>query len=457
MNHALIHKASKSHVLSRVEGIVFVGLLLQTSLVLVASSSGAPFASVVAGSPSRTEDIAGNWQITMDFNGRQTFATSSITKKAESPSGSKAVSTKLFSKIYGCEAAGRIANSMGDVTEGLSYEKIEEKYGFVDQLLPQDKKGGRRKAAEFGPEFVYHAHHRPPGMTEDGQERHKLCTSAIIKKGGRITITDLAQTWVEEIDLSKFGYLLGPQDQVIYYSLKWGIPPWEVGRHASWPGFIGTSKMIMPVGMVNACNPAQAAQDAFELGLIKDVRGVRGNYALEVCAGVAAATAEALKPNATVESVIETALGYLSSEPLEEVKHGLQWAREAKTWKDLRPLYEEKYHGRPISNAVEVLSGALACFYMADGQPREAILYAVNLGRDTDCKAYIAGGLSGALRGIEAVPAEWVQVIEIQVVDDPYTVSRRTAKEAAEGLYKAAVNNINHVKQVVDLAEQQMR
>jgi len=110
MNHVLIHKTSKSHVLSRVEGIVFVGLLLlQTSLVFVASSSGAPLASDVAfgvaGSPSRAEDIAGNWQITMDFNGRQTFATLSIAKKAESPSSSKAVSTKLFSKIYGCEAA----------------------------------------------------------------------------------------------------------------------------------------------------------------------------------------------------------------------------------------------------------------------------------------------------------------------------------------------------------------
>jgi ADP-ribosylglycohydrolase len=277
-------------------------------------------------------------------------------------------------------------------------------------------------------------------MTEDGFERHRLCTSAILKKGGRVTIEDLARTWIEDIDPNKFGYLLGPQDQVIFNLLKTGLPPWEVGRYAAWPGFIGTSKMIMPVGMVNACRPDEAARDALRLGQIKDIKGRPGNYALEVCAAIAAATAEALRPNATVESVIKTALAQLPPEPRREVEQGLNWARKAEDWKELRPLYEKRYAGKRISNAVEVLSGGLACFLMADGQPREAIIYAVNLGRDTDCKAYVAGGLSGALRGIEAVPKEWIEIVEKEVVNDPYTVSRRTARQTAEGLYQACIN-----------------
>jgi ADP-ribosylglycohydrolase len=171
----------------------------------------------------------------------------------------------LFSKIYGCEAACTIANSMGDVTENKSYQEIEERFGFVDTLLAQDKAGHVRKQ-ELGPDLVYHAHHRPPGMSEDGHERHRLCASAITRKKGRITIIDLAQTWLDDIDPEKFGYLMGPQDQVIYHAIKAGIPPWDIGRYASWPAFIGTSKMMMPVGMVNACNPEQAAQDALELG-----------------------------------------------------------------------------------------------------------------------------------------------------------------------------------------------
>ncbi len=360
--------------------------------------------------------------------------------------------SRLFDRIYGCEAAGTIGNSMGDVTEGLTYREIEERYGFVDQLLAQDKVD-RRVPQVFGPDFVYHAHHRPPGMSEDGMERHRLCTSAILRKGGRINALDLAKTWLEDIDPGKFGYLMGPQDQIIYNSLKSGIPPWEVGRYASWPGLIGTSKMIMPVGMVNACNPKQAAQDAYDLGRIKDVRGVPGNYALEVCAGVAAATAEALKPSATVQSIIDTALSELTAIPQAEAERGLDWAREVSDWRELRPLYEENYRGRPASNAVEVLSGALAYFWIADGQPEEAILYAVNSGRDTDCKAYIVGGLAGALRGIQSVPIDWVKTVEDEVVNDPYTVSRRTAREAAQGLYEACINVMRQMKEIADMMD----
>jgi len=206
--------------------------------------------------------------------------------------------------------------------------------------------------------------------------------------------------------------------------------------------FAEPTKMIMPIGMVNACRPEAAARDALVLGQIKDVKGRPGNYALEVCAAIAAATAEALRPDATTDSVIETALAQLPSEPHREVEQGLKWARNAEDWKELRPLYEKRYEGKRISNAVEVLSGGLACFLMADGQPREAIIYAVNLGRDTDCKAYVAGGLSGALRGIEAIPSEWIETVEKEVIDDPYTVSCRTARQAAEGLYQACINEM---------------
>ena len=109
----------------------------------------------------------------------------------------------LLNRIHGCEAAGTIGNSMGDPVEGLYYAQIEERHGFVDTLLAQDKPDARNPQPR-GDDFVYHAHHRPPGMTEDGHERHRLCTSAILRKGGRITIEDLAETWISDVDPEKF-------------------------------------------------------------------------------------------------------------------------------------------------------------------------------------------------------------------------------------------------------------
>ncbi|MDP6039539.1 MAG: ADP-ribosylglycohydrolase family protein, partial [Candidatus Latescibacteria bacterium] len=115
------------------------------------------------------------------------------------------------------------------------------------------------------------------------------------------------------------------------------------------------------------------------------------------------------------------------------------------------------YAGRPISNAVEVLSGGLACFYLADGNPKDAILYAVNLGRDTDCKAYVAGGLAGALRGIEEIPEEWVTIVDEASKNDPWTVSTRTTGEAAEGLYEACMNEVQRMEGVLAEVKGQMQ
>jgi ADP-ribosylglycohydrolase len=344
----------------------------------------------------------------------------------------------LFDKIYACNAVAPVANSMGDITETLSWREIEEKFGFLDRLLPQDEPH-KVKKVDRGSDWIYHAHHRPAGMTEDGQERHRLICEAIIRKGGRIGVDDLAQAWLELIDPAKFGYLLGPQDQVIYWSLRAGIPPSEVGRYATYPGFHGTTKMIQPLGLINACNPAQAARDALDVGRIKDVSGRTGNYALEVAAGMAAGIAAAMMPGATVGGVIDTVMTQLSSLPRAEVQNGLDWARQHRDWKKLRELFDARYRGHPPSNAVEVLASALGLFHLCDGDIKTGMLWSVNFGRDTDDRAYDVAGLSAALNGSAGIPREWIDTIEEQLPTDPHTVSRRSLQDTADGLYRAAL------------------
>ncbi len=354
---------------------------------------------------------------------------------------------KLFDHIYGAVAGAYIANAFGAPVEGWTWERIEKTYGMLDKFVPDP----RRKGSQAG-------------WTEDGMERYKLMCSAIIRKGGRINIEDLAAEWTRDIDPSKFGMRLGQQDKIIYDLLKAGIPPAEVGRYAQWPGFMGTSKMMQPLGLINACRPDVAAKDALDLGRIKDSAGrplwrddrfgedgrVRStmvyNSALENSAAIAAATAEALRPNATVDSIIATALAQLPAPARREVETVLGFAREAKDWRDIRQPYSKFFEGRPISNAIDVLAGGLACFKLANGRPREAVLYATNIGRDTDCKAYVAGGLAGALRGIQAWPKEWVDLVEKAVASDPDTVDKHTARQVAEGLYQVSLNELRKVK-----------
>ena len=361
----------------------------------------------------------------------------------------------LYDKIHGCNAAAVVSNSMGDVTEGQTYQEIAEQYGFVDTLLPQDKRGGVRER-DWGPDWVRHAHHRPPGMTEDGIERHRLMCTAIIEKGGRVDVWDLARVWVRDIDPDRFGYLLGSQDRIFYDLLKAGVPPTESGRYAPWPGFIGTAKMMLPVGLINACDPRQAARDALDLGRLKDNPYGPQNYALEVCAGLAAACAEAMRPQATIESIVAEGISHLSSTPRAAAEQALSWTEEVDEVWDLRPLFAEKYRGYPPSNAVEVFSAGLCIFRMVGNSTRDAVLAGVNFGRDCDCISYVAAGLAGALNGIDSVPAEWIEVVEEELKTDPYTVSTRSLKDTALGLYQALLNEMAQAKQrIVELEAQQ--
>lgn len=363
----------------------------------------------------------------------------------------------LYDRIFAVNAVVAIANSMGDLTEGLTWREVDERYGFLDQLLPQDEPE-RRRTMDWGPDFHYQAHSRPAGMGEDGQERHRLMCEAIIRKGGRVNVWDVARIWVELIDPSKFGILLGPQDQVIYWALKAGVPPTEVGRYATFPAFHGTTKMMLPVGLVNAGNPKQAALDARDCGRIKDTPGTNsshatGNYALDVAAGMTAALATAMLPGATVGSIVDAALAELATPARTECELGLSWAKEHRDWKKLRELYDERYRGRPASNAVEVLSSALAVFYLADGDLEHSLLWSVNFGRDTDDRAADAGGLAAALNGSAGLRQEWVETIDAALLQDPWTVSTRSLGDAAQGLYQATLNTVEEARQHVRAVE----
>ncbi|SCF97753.1 ADP-ribosylglycohydrolase [Streptomyces sp. DconLS] len=61
--------------------------------------------------------------------------------------------------------------------------------------------------------------------------------------------------------------------------------------------------------------------------------------------------------------------------------------------------------------APEAVALAFGAYATADGDFREAVLTAVNMGRDADTTAAVAGALSGATQGLSAIPAAWADAI----------------------------------------------
>lgn len=358
----------------------------------------------------------------------------------------------LYDKVLGCLAGSNIGSAMGAAVEGWEPERIEKEYGILKALLPYAHYGNYGKPGS--------GRMRPPGTTEDGIERQRLMCTAIIEKGGRITAADLAKVWARDINPDWFGVQMEPCDEILYKAAMSGIPPKEVGRYTNFTGINSFGRSCHPIGLINACNPSQAVLDCYEVGqLYQPLHG----YGLDYAAAVCAAIAEAMKPNATVQSVVDVAMDVLpEGDPNQKPRRELQWAldladKSKDVW-DLRNRFYERYTGRgtpyAMSWAQEVIIKGFAIFYKVNGNCYDAIIAGVNFGRDTDCVAAVAAGIAGAFEGTRNIPQEWIETVDAATLQNDYTVSKRLLGETASGLVAAILNEVARAREVINSIEE---
>jgi len=120
---------------------------------------------------------------------------------------------------------------------------------------------------------------------------------------------------------------------------------------------------------------------------------------------------------------------------------------------EMRDEMNARYAGIPGDFGEELLAKGLAIFYVTAGNVKEAILGGVNFGRDTDCVTAIASGFSGALSGTATIPADWIERVDTAEKEAIHTVSHLSCRETAEGLYAAAVNELEKARQNIAALE----
>ena len=358
----------------------------------------------------------------------------------------------LREKFRGCIAASWVGSAMGAAVEGWSREKIRRTYGVLDELVSY-----KHYTAETDWQ-------RAPGTTEDGIERQKLMATAIIEKGDRIQARDLVAVWLRDLAPEKMTYKQEAFDRSLLELARAGTPPSELGRLCPFYNVVSMARASHPVGLINAGDPAAAADDAVEVG---KVYATETAFALRWAALYDAAIAEACSPGATVASVLDAARRfagyraeagrlYASYDRIErEVDRALELAAGAGDPAAMRDEFYRVYDGGHYviygqSLASEIVAKGLAVFALSEGDPREAIVTAVNFGRDTDCLAAVAGGLAGALSGSAAMPPEWIEQVNEATRQDPYTNNRRTIEETADGLLAAFAARQGRLREYVE-------
>jgi ADP-ribosylglycohydrolase len=305
----------------------------------------------------------------------------------------------MLDAVYGCLIGGAIGDAMGAPTEGMLYTEIREKYGRVTTLLPHK---------------VYYTRGQPGNFTDDTTLRHYLCY-AIAQKGGRITPDDFAKVWIEKVNTNR----LWANELIVRERIRLGINPWEAGLGAI-PAGCGPM-YIAPVGIINAGDPAQAYQDAFNIASVNQL-GENRDFAAAFAASVAAA----FSPGATVESVTRTMSEYgpdivrramtLTME-LAEASGDMEqftarfyekmldwtWTLPPGVWR------KEKFFS---GNSREFVPVVFAILRYHGDDPKRAIIEGANFGRDCDTIASLVGNIVGAMHGASALEREWVDTVE---------------------------------------------
>jgi len=318
---------------------------------------------------------------------------------------------RLEDKVYGCLLAGAVGNAMGSVVEGKHYWEIDELYphGVMTVLDP------KRLESE-----------------DDNQMAMLLVETYMARNGLPVMARHFGETWYDRLDRDHYYALCMGH---AYDLIREGWDPRITGH---WSVVTGSTVMCMePVGLYHMCDPDYAAIDATAISYMYQ-RGT-DNLAATM---LAATVAEAFRPGATVESVLQAALVAAGDKPLhtfdarpfktaaEYIAFVLEVAAKYDDVLAARSELYEKCLFYHMIDPLELWALSLAMFKIAEGDVRLATIGGTNIGRDSDTIAGRAAMLSGALRGAAGVPQEWMKLFRPEVLSKIKSNARRLAELA---------------------------
>lgn len=292
-----------------------------------------------------------------------------------------------YERARGCMAGLALGDAMGRPVEGLSAAEIQAQWGLITDFVDDEPEGS------------------------DDTEYALLTASTVLRVGTGATAQDFAQTWITDVipqaDEFRGG---GFSEMAAIDNLRKGIVPPQSGDHIhAWSD--GLAMRVAPLGIVANGDIAMATRLAIADGEVSHAgEGIHAGVAVAVAVTAAMAGADA-------EGAFAAALEAIPSDSW--TARNLLLAKHLVDNEDdpaalavelcSRLALEEYFWADVATEAVALAFGALL---HGRGDFARSMTFAVNLGRDADTNAAIAGCIAGAISGVSAVPEKWLSVVQ---------------------------------------------
>jgi ADP-ribosylglycohydrolase len=322
----------------------------------------------------------------------------------------------LKERARGCLMGLAVGDALGGPTEGKSRVAITRLWGRVSGFLTEAQQGS------------------------DDTEHALFNARLVLRYGLAITSEDVADAWLQEIAGANNAFKgAGFSEMLAIRNLRAGLRAPESGRHChAWSD--GLAMRVAPFGIVAAGRPSLAAELAETDGLVTNAgEGIHAGKAVAAAVAQAMGGAEFLScidagrdavpqdswTRRSIDRAVEAGLASMdvwsALAALEE-----RVVSRAYTWPDLGP------------EAVALAFGLIAA---AHGDLRMCLMGAINIGRDADTIAAIAGAITGAALGFRAIPPEWVTRIGPAAGTCIAAVKGMRIEETADALVAVALQS----------------
>ncbi len=377
-------------------------------------------------------------------------------------------------RVKGVVFGTAFGDAMGAVVEKLTHSEIKIKYGRIETTLTEWWKADLPKYERLG-------RMRGQGIVTDDTLMTLALLNVYCIERRHLDAYDMANEFVKEIAfrpryIPEFGQeafildrLFYPEKHIFNRHVLANCEPRE-GGYGNMVN-CGAAMYISPIGVVNACNPKGAYDEA-----ILFASGHQLSYGLEAAGVMACCVAKAFEPGVSVEAIVSTALIYAKDGTKRAIHDLCEAALSLRDVKEDKSAVVQQFHsviapyspmgdnvirnidkiGVPSNHytpsrlfSIEELPLALAYIVLHEGNFLEAIKDGVSSGRDTDSIGVMIGAILGAMQGVQAIPS--VEITNLEVIN------KQSIEDHCDRFIEAAHSIIHKDMDMHSFRQQQIR